>query len=140
MPEGIHIKIIDLEASSSSFPNFGTQKCSNNEDYAESNRGSIFTVQNITETPVSSAVQNISESVIEPIFNNWMPIIMETESRRRSASDLQRNNIVRIENAHSNTDDINQEDIALTLEEQRTKMREMVLLVQEVYKISYSIG
>ena len=99
MPEGIQIKIIDLEESTSSFPNFGTQRGTNNEDHAESNRGPIFTVQNATETPISSAVQNISDSIIEPIVNNWMPIITETECSR---SYLQRSNIVRIENTHSN--------------------------------------
>ena len=118
MLEGIQIKIIDLEATTSSFPNFDSQKGSNDEHHAESNQGSIFTVQKATETPISSSVQNISDSIIEPIVNNWMPIIMETESSR---SYLQRSNIAGIENAHSNTDDINQEDIALTLAEQRIK-------------------
>ena len=117
MPEEIQIKIIDLEASTSSFQNFSTREIPNDED-AELNRGSILTVQNATETPISSTVQNISDSVIVPIVNNWLPIIMETENDR---SYLQRRNGVRVENADSNIIDRNGEDIVLTLEEQRIK-------------------
>ena len=118
MPEEIQIKIIDLEASTSSSPNFSTREGSNNEDHAELNRGSILTVQDTTRTPISSTVQNISDSFIVPKVNNWIPIVKESENRRPY---LQRRNTVRVENDDSNINDRNLQDIALTLEEQRTK-------------------
>ena len=104
MPEEIQIKIIDLEASTSSFQNFSTREIPNDED-AEINRGSILTVQNATETPISSTVQNISDSVIVPIINNWLPIIMETEN---NGPYLQRRNGVSVENANSNMQQSNE--------------------------------
>ena len=71
MPEEIQIKIIDLEASTSSFQNFSTRESTNNED-AELNQGSILTVPNSTITPISSTIQNISDSLV-------LTLLIETE-------------------------------------------------------------